>query len=386
MSLYKRADSEFYWYRFLFGGRVYQGSTKHRNVRAAERVENTLKTKLANSRFGIEELRPAPLFRDFAKEFLQRVKSEIRSKTLRRYAVSLGLSKDGKEERQGALLPWFGSKLLDEVTADEIERFKQSRMESGLSPCTVNRDLACLRRILLFAVKTDVVGKTPFVAHKVRFLRENRRERILSFDEERRYLAAATQPLRDVATLILEMGLRPEEACSIRCSDVHFYSSTPFLHVPFGKTKNAVRDVPLTKSAEGVLRQRVLKARGEYIFPLRRGRASLTNPLKDGVDWTRPMVELHPAHYEAFKESKIQPRFQIYDLRHTYGTRAIEGGTDPLTLMRLMGHADLKTTSRYVHLSKAHLAEAQKRIEVYRAEREIVEPEARQKAASATLQ
>jgi site-specific recombinase XerD len=95
------------------------------------------------------------------------------------------------------------------------------------------------------------------------------------------------------------------------------------------------------------------------------------------------MSELHPAHYAALDESKIEPRFQVYDLRHTYGTRAIESGTDSLTLMRLMGHADLKTTSRYVHLSNRHLAEAQKRIEVYRAEREIAEAEARQKGSAA---
>ena len=41
-----------------------------------------------------------------------------------------------------------------------------------------------------------------------------------------------------------------------------------------------------------------------------------------------------------------------------------------------MGHADLKTTSRYVHLSKRHLAEAQTKIQHFRAEREIAEAEA----------
>jgi hypothetical protein len=40
-----------------------------------------------------------------------------------------------------------------------------------------------------------------------------------------------------------------------------------------------------------------------------------------------------------------------------------------------MGHADLKTTDRYVHLSKRHLGEAQNKIEKYRAEREIAEVE-----------
>jgi len=51
--------------------------------------------------------------------------------------------------------------------------------------------------------------------------------------------------------------------------------------------------------------------------------------------------------------------------------------------MRLMGHADLKTTLRYVHLSKRHLVEAQTKIERYRAEREIAEAEAHSGLAAA---
>lgn len=87
------------------------------------------------------------------------------------------------------------------------------------------------------------------------------------------------------------------------------------------------------------------------------------------------MKQLHPSHRKALRASGINPPFRIYDLRHTYGTRAIEAGTDPLTLAKLMGHADLKTTQRYVHLSKRHLEEAQARIERFRAQREIVEAE-----------
>ena len=379
MSVFKRKGSPYYRYDFIFEGRRYQGSTKLRNGRAAQKVEDVLRGRLAERRAGIVERKSVPLLRKFALEFLERVRPELRPKAYSRYVVSLGLKigekGEPRERESGAgLLASFGLKPLDQITADEIERFKQRRLECGLSPSTVNRDLACLRRILLFAVKLDLIPTTPFVAHKVKFLKENGRARILSFDEERRYFAVATQPLLDIATLIIEMGLRPIEACSIRREDVHFYTDPAFLHVPFGKTKNAVRDVPLTDRAIEVLRRRVSKAKGDYIFPFRRGRGSLTNSSKDGLDWSRPMVELHPAHYEALEKSMIE--FQIYDLRHTYGTRAIEGGTDPLTLMRLMGHADLKTTSRYVHLSKAHLAEAQKRIEQYRAVREIAEAEA----------
>jgi integrase len=103
-----------------------------------------------------------------------------------------------------------------------------------------------------------------------------------------------------------------------------------------------------------------------YLFPRRVG---------TGSDYGRAMNDLHDAHERALKASGIEPRFRIYDLRHTYGTRAIEAGLNPLTLAKLMGHADLKTTQRYVHLSKQHLAEAQKRMEEFRAALEIADAE-----------
>jgi integrase len=365
MSVFKIEGSPYYQYEFWFKGRRYRSSTKQRNKTAAQRHESNVRQKLANDRSGIVELEPPPTLVAFAEGFLDRTKCEMRPNTTRCYKNSLQ-----------NLKPWFGSKRLDEISADEIERYKNARLEEKRSPSTINRELAFIRRVLLFAVKVSrpTAGKqplkwtlltTPFVAHGVEFLKEKRRERIINFDEERRYLAAAKQPLLDVATLILEMGLRPGEACAIRGQDVHLYGS-PFVHIADGKTPNARRDVPITARAKDVLKRRLSTAEGDYIFPRRIG---------TGHDWTLPMNELDPAHRSALRDSKIVPGFRIYDLRHTYVTRAIEGGTDPLTLMKLMGHEELSTTERYVHLSKRHLSDAQLRIERYRAEREIVEVE-----------
>lgn len=364
MSVFKREGSLFYQYDFVFMGRRFWGSTKLTNRKAAERYETKMRERLAQSRGGILEPDPPPLFLHFASEFLSRTRAELRPRAWKRYQVSLK-----------SLQPWFDSKRLDEIRADDIERFKQARLQNGCSPSTVNRDLACLRRILSFALRLDLLATTPFVTKKVRFLKERGRERILTFEEERRYLNAARNPLRDIATLMLEMGLRPEEACSIRRENVHLASVPPFLHVLGGKTKNAKRDVVVTERGAQILRRRLLQAKGDYLFPARVGR---------GFDWSRPMGELHPAHYQALEDSMVQPRFQIYDLRHTYGTRAIESGTDPLTLMRLMGHQDLKTTMRYVHLSKRHLVEAQVKIERYRARREKEEKQERERRRVAT--
>jgi integrase len=374
MSLYKRPDSGgAYWYDFLFGGRRYRGSTKHTNLRAAERVENTLKIRLANSRFGIEELKLAPLFRDFAPRFLEMVRPELRPNGYRIYAVCVR-----------NLLPVFGLKSLDEIAPAMIQEFKEARLQAGRAGATVNRDLATLRRIFSIALKLDVVRGTPFAARRVEFCKESARERVLTFTEELNYLSKATQPLRDVATLIVETGLRHGEACSARCEDVHLFTATPFLHVLEGKTVNAVRDVPLTAKAVEVLKRRLAEARrverekkieAHFLFPARVG---------TGHDWQRPMNELEPAHQKSLKLSAVKP-FRLYDLRHTFASRAVEAGMDALTLKAVMGHADLKTTSRYVHPTFRHLAEAQAKVEQFRAVREIAEADAA-KGASVMLQ
>src|SRR5215471_8757893 len=349
MSIFKR--SGVYWYNFWFNGQHIQESAKQGSPRIARQMEAAHRVRLVKAAAGIEEPTLAPCFSDFADEFLKLVKDERRAQTHRRYSVSLVSLKEA-----------FGSKRLSEITPEEIDRFKQARLNSGRKGSTINRDLACLRRLLRVAVKRNKLRASPFSDGRVDFLPEQGRERILSFEEERAYLEAANPTLRDVATVILECGCRPDEVFRIRVEDVILLGRT--LRIQSGKTKNARRPVPLTHAALDVLKRRISQAKGPYIFPFRKG-FGLPN-------WNRPMAQLWNAHKEALEKSEIRPAFTLYDCRHTYGTRAIEGGIDPLTLMRLMGHANLATTNRYVHLSQNHLAEAQKRIEAYRLQKQAI--------------
>jgi hypothetical protein len=45
----------------------------------------------------------------------------------------------------------------------------------------------------------------------------------------------------------------------------------------------------------------------------------------------------------------------LYDFRHTCATRWAERGMGVETIARLLGHANLRTVMRYVHLSQEHL-------------------------------
>ena len=98
------------------------------------------------------------------------------------------------------------------------------------------------------------------------FLPENNEQtRVLTYDEQGKYLAAATPVLRDVATLMLETGMRPEEVYRIQPENVNLAGG--FLFNPFGKTKAARRRVPLTSTARSVLARRMAGLKAPFLFP-----------------------------------------------------------------------------------------------------------------------
>jgi integrase/recombinase XerD len=54
-------------------------------------------------------------------------------------------------------------------------------------------------------------------------------------------------------------------------------------------------------------------------------------------------------------------RFRPYDLRHTAATGALAAGADVRAVQALLGHADLKTTTTYLHASDGRRKDAAER-------------------------
>jgi len=98
----------------------------------------------------------------------------------------------------------FSRWVIDEAAIDGYKqrRTRQaSRYGRPVSPASVNRELATLRRLLRLAQGWKVLDRVP----RIRLLRgERNREFVLSHGLEPTYLKACPQPLRDVAILILE--------------------------------------------------------------------------------------------------------------------------------------------------------------------------------------
>jgi site-specific recombinase XerC len=197
MSIFKRGSV--YWYHFLFNGQHIQNSTKQGNPRTARQIEAAFRTALAKGEVGITERKKAPGFKTAMRSFLAWSAQEHQAHpaTHRRYQVS-----------SAALLSHFGDQQLDRITPEDVEQFKSARsLAKGqrthrrIMPATVNRELACLKALFNHAIKSDIPVRNP--VSRVAFLAEqNEQTRVLSFDEQARYLAVATPMLRAILVLI----------------------------------------------------------------------------------------------------------------------------------------------------------------------------------------
>lgn len=84
------------------------------------------------------------------------------------------------------------------------------------------------------------------------------------------------------------------------------------------------------------------------------------------VGETGHVVNVRKLHQQACRKAELT--FRLYDLRHTYGSRAAMAGVDLPTLKELMGHETISTTMQYVHPTPEHKRRAVLRLETYNAE------------------
>lgn len=353
MGVFKRG--KFWWYRFNWNGEPIRESTKQTNKRAAEQMEAARRTELAKGEVGIKDRAPVPTLKKFAEDdFLSFVRATSASKprTVTFYETTVRNVVAGK----------LAALRLNEITTEHLADFAAERREKGMQTSTINRDLATVRRMFHLAQEW---GRVITVLPRVRMLPgENQRERVLTAEEEQKYLAATVelarrledayrraldgiratvrgeQPirpdaylLRDVATILLDCGLRPEECYRLKWENIRDGGIEVFT----GKRKASRRRIPASDRVLSILEMRRAVSLAEWIFPA---------STKSGHIESFTLKKQHKA---ALTADEVAP-FVLYDLRHTCLTRWAKV-LDPFTLKKLAGHTDLNTTMRYVHLN-----------------------------------
>jgi Phage integrase family/Phage integrase SAM-like domain len=118
---------------------------------------------------------------------------------------------------------------------------------------------------------------------------------------------------------------------------------------------------PCTKGSAwlAIIKRRMDAAKGVYLFAHRK-------------DANRPTLKVSNAHTRALKQSTVRS-FRLYDLRHTWATRAAEAGMDMPTLAALLGHSKLNMVMRYAHPLEQRQVDAVKRLEEFNGIKQIKE-------------
>jgi integrase len=209
MYIFKRGGT--YWFEFVLNGERVRESTKLANARKALTYAEAYRTKLVMGEVGFREKKPVPTLAKFLKdEFLSWAEATFKAKP-RTYIWYRGGAKRLSE------FDLLAGARLDQITGEKVSAYIGKRQTKSLSVTAINRELQILRRVLRLAIEWGHIEKSP----KIKMLPgEMRRERVITPEEEARYLAAAPEPLASIATVLIDSGMRPEECFRLRWESV----------------------------------------------------------------------------------------------------------------------------------------------------------------------
>ena len=245
--------------------------------------------------------------------------------------------------------PLLGEKAVNEVTSHDIERFMKAVAEGKTKidiktgehgraivtggRGTATRTTGLLGGIFSFAVKAGLRPDNP--VRGVKRFRDRKNERFLSVDELARLGEAlasskANAKALNIIRLLVLSGARKNEIASLKWHEVDFERSC--LRLEDSKTGQAYS--PWCPALE--ILSNTERTNNAFVFPAEIGTGHFLGT---------------PKVWEKIRKSANLGGVRLHDLRHSFASAALRGGAILPVIAKLLGHADLNTTSRYAHLT-----------------------------------
>ena len=231
----------------------------------------------------------------------------------------------------------------DQLGPEQIREYTAHLFrDRKLSDNTVNQMMGALRFFYLKVLNRRWGGhELPYPKKKIHLP-------IIWSPEEVACLIDAA-PIAFYRTILMTLygtGVRRAECAALKVSDVD--NARMVLHVQEGKGGKD-RDIVLSPRLLEELQQhsgRLRRKSAVWLFP---GGTHHTAdyPISDKVVW-------HACRASA-KRAGVNKPLHPHTLRHCFATHLLEAGADLRTIQLLLGHADLRETMIYIHLSKRHM-------------------------------
>ena len=262
----------------------------------------------------------------------------IRSET--NHAKNTTIKEGGNAKR---LLVWLDSIKVHgahHVTREVIERFKASRRLNEVSAYRINSELQTWKAIMRLAVEQGEASKSILDAFvKLREPRPQPNQVGLTAPEIKRFLAAEKHAgYRAMFRLAVGAGLRDDELSHLDAANIQ-----PPHIVVTPKPPGACACCPKGWHSKGY-RYRHIPVTAETIKAARafvKAKPGLNLTDKKMV-WRRVQA--------AGRAAKIKQAFSLHELRRAYASHALMAGYRLEQISQWLGHADLKTTQRYLRV------------------------------------
>ncbi len=295
------------------------------NKKLAEKSLAIRKAEIAQGKYDIQKLKPSITFNELAEIYIEYAKAN--KKSWKRDVVSLN-----------SLFKFFKTMRLKSITSFHVEKYKLKRVE-GVSPATVNRDLACMKHMFNLAIKWGKTTKNPVKEVKM-FKVKNRRLRFLSEEEVQRLIECCSEQLRSVVIIAIYTGMRKSEILNLGWSDIDF--SRRLIMIDDSKS-GSPRQIPINDLLMKTLLTLRSHSSSHYIFLNKH---------------EKPYKDVRTAFNTVLKKARLKG-FTFHDLRRTFASHLVMSGVDLVTVKELLGHKTIQiTVNRYSYLSEKHKLKA----------------------------
>lgn len=331
-GIYRRG--KIWWARAQRQGREHRRSLQTANRAIAEKRLGIWLGELEAIAWGD---RPRRTFMEATERFIREHLTTIKASSAKRYGVSLK-----------SLSPYFGGKMLHDITRGELSGFETQRRSQGVTASTIRRDLACLSSLITSAIEWEWIEANPVPGYLRGRSKRGLKEaapltRYLTIEEEHRLLGAATSEVRNAISLAIDTGLRREELFSLQWPQVDMARGL-ITTTTFTKSGRA-RKVPLPERARTILGTLPRRLDTPYV-------------LVNSDTGTR-YVQMNKGFKAAVRRAKLAD-LRWHDLRRTAGCRWLQrDGRSMEEVSILLGHSSvLVTEQRYAFLESEAVAES----------------------------
>ena len=260
------------------------------------------------------------------------------------------------------------NKLLFNIRYVDLETFRNklkqtpTKHDKERSEASVNRCMACFRHMLGKAVEWEMIKQNPFeMGQGLMFKENNERLRYLSEDEINRLLA-------ECATQVIYLHIKKSKSRSVKRPDPEYLKNIVECAINSGMRKEEILSLKWEQIRDGLIYLDKTKAKKKRQVPMNNTLAELFRSIRKKQRLTSEYVfiyrgkrikDVKTAYNAALKRAGILDA-NFHTLRHTFASHFVMRGGSLKALQEILGHANIKTTMRYAHLSQEHKKEAVK--------------------------